>query len=266
MTRDALLARAKAADWVLLGEKHDNPDHHRLQGDVIEALAQDGRPTVAFEMLSDDDRPKLELWRETAPGDVSAFADIVDWKHGGWPDFALYRPVFAAAISNRLPIEPANLSKTQLEALHGGLGRMPESRRRELGLDAPLSAAARESLADEIRQGHCGMANDAMVSAMIDVQRARDAAFADALVRSGVPAVLIAGAGHVRRDRGGPLYLARREPDRRVLAIAFLEVGREPPDREELAAAFDFVWWTPRLDDLDPCTRFKEELEKLQHS
>jgi len=110
------------------------------------------------------------------------------------------------------------------------------------------------------------MATDAMVSAMIDVQRARDAAFADALVRSGVPAVLIAGAGHVRRDRGVPLYLARREPDRRVLAIAFLEVGREPPDREELAAAFDFVWWTPRLDDLDPCTRFKEELEKLQHS
>jgi uncharacterized iron-regulated protein len=249
---------------VLLGEKHDNPDHHQLQADVIEALARGGlRPTLSFEMLSEDDRPELELWQQTDPGSVSAFADILDWKHSGWPDFELYRPVFAAAISRQLPIEPANLSRSQLQALHGGLARLPEARRRELALDAPLSATARESLADEIRQGHCGMADDAMVTAMIDVQRARDAAFADALIRSGVPGVLIAGAGHVRRDRGVPLYLGRRAPDRRVLVIAFMEVGREP-DRQELASAFDFVWWTPRVDDLDPCTRFKEQLERLR--
>ncbi|HXZ86405.1 MAG TPA: ChaN family lipoprotein, partial [Myxococcota bacterium] len=263
-TRDELVARARLADYVLLGEKHDNPDHHRLQAEVIQALAREGpRPTVAFEMLSDDDRPKLELWQKTDPESAAAFADIVDWKHSGWPDFELYRPVFEAAISRRLPIEPANLSKSQLQALHGGLASMPEVRRRELGLDAPLSARARESLADEIRTGHCGMANDALVDAMVDVQRARDASLAAALIRAGVPAVLIAGAGHVRRDRGVPLYLARRAPERRVLVVAFMEVGREAPDRSELTGAFDLVWWTPRVDDLDPCTRFKEELEKL---
>jgi uncharacterized iron-regulated protein len=265
VTRDELVARAKLADWVLLGEKHDNPDHHQLQANFIQLLAREGlHPTIAFEMLSEDDRPKLELWHQTYPESVSAFADILDWKHSGWPDFEIYRPLFLAAISRQLPIEPANLSRSQLEALHGGLASMPETRRRELGLDAPLSAAARTSLADEIRQGHCGMANDAMVESMIDVQRARDAAFADALIRTGVPGVLIAGAGHVRRDRGVPLYLARREPDRHVLVIAFMEVGREPPARQELASAYDFVWWTPRLDDLDPCTRFRDQLEQLR--
>ena len=59
------------------------------------------------------------------------------------------------------------------------------------------------------------MAPEAMVDAMIDVQRARDATLADVVARArrGATArVLIAGAGHVRRDRGAPLYLERRAP------------------------------------------------------
>ena len=123
------------------------------------------------------------------------------------------------------------------------------------------------SLADEIRAGHCGMANDAMVTAMLDVQRARDASLADALLRADerMPPVLIAGAGHVRKDAGVPVYLARRVPDKRTLSVAFLEVGgfAEPP-LVELAAQYDFVWYTPRVDDLDPCDRFKEQLEKMK--
>jgi hypothetical protein len=37
----------------------------------------------------------------------------------------------------------------------------------------------------------------------------------------------------------------------------------EPP-LVELAAQYDFVWYTPRVDDLDPCDRFKEQLEKMK--
>jgi len=262
--RDAAFARARLADWVLLGEKHDNADHHQLQADVIQSLARDGlQPAVAFEMLSDDDRPKLEVWHESSPESVSALGAALDWKDSGWPDFEIYRPVFLAAISRQLRIEPANLSKAQLAALHGGLDALPAARRHELGLDVPLPPAARASLADEIREGHCGMANDALVASMVDVQRARDASLADALVRAGVPAVLIAGAGHVRNDRGVPLYLAHRAPGRRVLSIAFVEVGPASADLHKFASEYDLVWFTPRVDDQDPCERFKDQLDKL---
>jgi hypothetical protein len=116
------------------------------------------------------------------------------------------------------------------------------------------------------------MAPDAMLDAMIAVQRARDATLADALLASGGGdgAVLIAGAGHVRRDRGAPLYLARRAPEQRVLALAFSEVPRgaaetDDPGRRaaELGSAFDLVWFTPRVDDEDPCERFREQLQQL---
>jgi uncharacterized iron-regulated protein len=174
--------------------------------------------------------------------------------------------VFLAAISRRLAIEPANLSKADMASLRkSGIAGLAPARRQALALDPPLDAAARESLAQEIREGHCGMANDAMVDGMIDVQRVRDATLADSLLRSGVPAVLIAGAGHARKDRAVPLYLARRAPERHVLAIAFLEVGhRDPAEFQSLEKAFDFLWFTPRVDDLDPCERLKEELEKMK--
>jgi uncharacterized iron-regulated protein len=217
-------------------------------------------------MLSDDDRPKLDAWRAARPEDVDALGEMLDWDDSGWPPWEIYRPVFAAAVSRQLAIEPANLSRADLAQLRAsGVAGLPADRKRELGLDAPLPAAARESLADEIRAGHCGMADDAMVTAMIDVQQARDASLADALLRGGVPSVLIAGAGHVRKDRGVPLYIARREPSRRVLSIAFLEDSeRSPEEEQELLSAFDFLWFTPRVDDVDPCERFREQLEKMR--
>ncbi|HSV29537.1 MAG TPA: ChaN family lipoprotein, partial [Candidatus Omnitrophota bacterium] len=49
--RDRVLAQAVAADAVLLGETHDNPEHHALQAWVVRELVAAGRkPVVAFEM------------------------------------------------------------------------------------------------------------------------------------------------------------------------------------------------------------------------
>jgi uncharacterized iron-regulated protein len=71
-------------------------------------------------------------------------------------------------------------------------------------------------------------------------------------------AVLIAGAGHTRLDRGVPYYLRLAEPDASIVSIAFREVasGSTSP-RDEESAAYDYVWFTPRASDEDPCAAFK---------
>ncbi|MEX2206119.1 MAG: ChaN family lipoprotein [Myxococcota bacterium] len=270
-----VFARARGAAFVLLGEKHDNPDHHRLQASLVESLAQAGRrPALVFEMIPRDRAGALDAAIAAHPDDPDALATALDWVHGGWPDFALYRPIFAAALEARMPIVPGDLSREQLAGLRkSGLDALSEAARARLALEPPPSAEARRAFADEVREAHCGMAPDAMVDAMIAVQRARDATLADALLASAGAdgGVLIAGAGHVRRDRGAPLYLARRAPEQRVLALAFSEVPRgaaetDDPARRaaELGSEFDLVWFTPRVDDEDPCERFRHELEKLR--
>lgn len=97
---------------------------------------------------------------------------------------------------------------------------------------------------------------------------------AEALARAGRRdgAVLIAGAGHVRRDRGVPAHLARHAPGTGVASLAFLEVDATLTAPAEYAASFDggplpfdFVWFTPRIDDVDPCAKYRQDLERLRH-
>ena len=109
--------------------------------------------------------------------------------------------------------------------------------------------AVKRALERDIIDGHCGAAPEAnRLAGMVAAQRARDAHMAFVL-RS--PSVLIAGAGHARRDRGVPLYLG----DSDVLSIAFIEVepGKASPEAYAERASFDYVWFTPRAARADPC-------------
>src|SRR5919197_5092223 len=55
-----LVQRLTNGRFVLLGEKHDNPDHHRLQAWILGALLDAGRPpAVGFEMFAVDDGPAI---------------------------------------------------------------------------------------------------------------------------------------------------------------------------------------------------------------
>ena len=92
-----------------------------------------------------------------------------------------------------------------------------------------------------------------------------------AVVARVIGAVLIAGAGHVRQDYGIPVYLASKVPRTSVISLAFLEVSQDLLDPRAYAARFDRqtlpfddVWFTPRVDEQDPCVAFEESLKKLR--
>ena len=56
----SLVTRLARADFLLLGERHDNPDHHLLQAEVLRSLITVGRrPAVGFEMFGLDDATAL---------------------------------------------------------------------------------------------------------------------------------------------------------------------------------------------------------------
>jgi uncharacterized iron-regulated protein len=127
-------------------------------------------------------------------------------------------------------------------------------------------------MALEIRESHCGQAPESMLDRMVDIQWARDARMAASLARGGQRdgAVLIAGAGHARRDHGVPAHLARQAPGAAVASVAFLEVdpaaaraGDYAPRFASDALPFDYVWFTPKIDDVDPCEKFKKPLETI---
>jgi uncharacterized iron-regulated protein len=272
--RATLVERLRQGRFVLLGEKHDNPDHHRLQARLLQALGAVGRrPAVGFEMFSVDDAPAITQQLAAHPDDAVGLAEAVNWQHSGWPDWAMYQPIAEAALQARLPIVATNLSPAMVRSLsQSGAEALDATLAARLGLDRVLAADIQSAMAEEIREAHCGHASEQQINAMILVQRARDAQMAEGLATAGQQdgAVLIAGAGHVRRDYGIPTYLAIKVPRTSVISLAFLEVSQDLGEPTAYAARFhwqtlpfDYIWFTPRVDEQDPCAAFEESLKKL---
>ena len=273
--RETLVERLAGADFVLLGERHDNPDHHMLQAEVLRSLiAVERRPAVGFEMLGLDDASIIAGHLAAAPADAAGLGRAVNWNQRGWPDWAMYQPIAEAALQAKLRIIATNLPLTTARKMtRDGLAALEPRLARELGLDEPPPEPVFATMAADIRDAHCGYASEQSVKAMVDVQRARDAQMAQSLIAAGDPggAILVAGAGHVRNDYGIPVYIRAKAPDKRVISISFVEVDEQKTDAQSYALAypdrrlpFDYVWFTPRLDDEDPCEKFKSQLDQLK--
>jgi uncharacterized iron-regulated protein len=257
-----LLRRMRAAHYVLIGEQHDNPDHHVLQARLLHQLVASGRrPAVVFEMLDQERQPAVDR-ALAAHADVDAFGAAVDWADSGWPPWPLYSPLFAEVLRAQLPIVAAGLDrKTAMRLAGEDLSASDPALAYALEAAGPLAAEQQAALREEMSQAHCGRIQAGEVlDAMVQIQRARDARLALGMQRAGADgALLIAGAGHVRRDRGVPAYLARAAAGS-TLSIALLEVqsGSLVPGEyvSQLGAAgapYDLLWFTPRANDVDHC-------------
>ena len=235
VSQGELFDRAQRARHVILGETHDNPEHHRLQRVVLEALAaRGGKRVLAMEQFDSAYQAALDA----APRDAEALADAGHFDRQGW-NWPLYRPLVEFALEHGWPLVAANLSRAEARAI------VADPARSKL---APAAEPVKRALERDIIDGHCGAAPEAKrLAGMVEAQRARDARMA-AVLRS--PSVLIAGAGHARRDRGVPLYLG----DADVLSIAFIEAepGKAPQEYTE-PASFVYVWFTLPAARADPC-------------
>jgi uncharacterized iron-regulated protein len=268
-----LVARLATHRFVLLGERHDHPDHHRLQARLVRGLAAAGRrPAVAFEMLDLDQAPALTRHLAAAPTDAAGLGPAVGWERSGWPAWPHYQPIAVAALRARLPLLAASLPRAATRTVSdGGLAALEPALAARLALERAVPDEARRAIGEEIRAGHCGQAPEARLPRMVDVQWVRDAQLAASLVAAGGDgAVLITGAGHARRPWGVPTHLARQAPGATVASLAFVEVRADAPTPDAYGLrvhgrpAFDFVWFTPRVDAADPCQRFQRDLERLR--
>ncbi|RKH24827.1 hypothetical protein D7Y13_25830 [Corallococcus praedator] len=269
----ALRTAVASTQYVLLGERHDHPDHHRLQAELVRATVHAGRrPALAFEMLDVTQWSTVAASLKKHPDDAEALAQALDWANSGWPPFSLYAPVFNAGLEAQLPIVAANLPRAQVrELVMKGPEALPVELRTRLRLDAPVPEAEAKAVREELDRSHCGHLPQEMLEPMALAQRARDAMMADQLLGLvvGNGALLITGNGHVRKDRAVPAHLMRRAPDAKVLSVAILEVSPEALKPQDYATPvgaaslpYDYVWFTPAMPEDDPCKTLRERKPK----
>jgi uncharacterized iron-regulated protein len=272
---DALVKAASSATFVLLGEKHDNPDHHSYQARILQSLIGTGkRPAVAFEMLNWDQQVTVDAYIKSRTMDASGLGDALKWQDTGWPSWDWYAPIANAALAAGSPIIAANFPRSWSRKLaRQGFTALSADMLARSKLDVPLSPSQSKQLEDDIFVSHCEMMPRKHLGAVIKVQQARDAVLADAMVevlKTRDSAVLIAGSGHVRKDRAVPRYLGLRLPGKKTVSIAFMEVHSDALSPADYAKQyggtlpFDYVWFTARLEDADPCEKFKAQLKRMK--
>ncbi|WAC45077.1 ChaN family lipoprotein [Pseudomonas sp. SL4(2022)] len=245
LTPEQLLTRLAAAPKVLVGERHDNPDHHALQLWLLRALAaQRPQGSLLLEMLTPDQQVKVDQVRAAivagqAPQDMLG---ALNWQPG-WA-WSLYGPLVQHALRQPYPLLSANLERREVMQIYA---RVPQ-------LQGPASTAApvREALFKQIRESHCNLLPDSQLPAMLAVQQQRDRRMAEALLAAPEPSLLFAGAFHVRRELGVPLHLQDLGEAAGVQVLILAEVGSQVA-----AQSADYVWYTPAQPEQDHCAKLR---------
>ena len=182
---------------LLLGEQHDEPSHHRLELEMVSALA--GRGVLAALAIEMADSPASTAGLAPRAGDDEV-RRALRWDAKGWR-WADYGPAVMAAVAAGVPVVGANLERTRLRAAMD-----------DASLDGQLPGPAIKAQQQAIREGHCGLLPESQIGPMTRMQIARDRAMAAtlaALVVPGKTVLLLAGAGHVDPEVGVPQHLPK---------------------------------------------------------
>ena len=175
------VAALNRATHVLLGEIHDNGDHHRLQGWVVGQLG-DGARAVVFEQFRADQQSILDAFvagldasGETPAAQVEKLFLATDWARSGWPETGLYAPLMEAVVGARMAMLAGNPPRQRvMEVARQGLDVISADARGRLLLDRELGAALGEALLEELEASHCGLMPKSAFGNMAKAQRFRD--------------------------------------------------------------------------------------------
>lgn len=282
LTGDELVEQLKPNEVVLLGEVHDNPDHHRLRAWLIGRLAREREgtagskaPAVVFEHIRADQQPIVTAFLASQDrGTAARLLERLDWSRSGWPAAEMFQPLFDVVLRHELPILAGNAPGNQVrQVAKQGLTAIPGDERVRLKLEQQLEQPLKEALIKEIEENHCGLLPHSAFAPMALAQQYRDAHLADVLLiaqRQHGAAVLIAGNGHVRVDRAVPWHLRQRAPELVTAVVSFVEVeaGREEPTDQiprdpDGQPAVDYAWFTPKAEREDPCEQMRRQMKGM---
>jgi uncharacterized iron-regulated protein len=251
---DSLVAGLRDVPYVLIGEKHDNPDHHHLELWLIEQLASTHRGLV-FEMLDESQRGGVATL--TDADSLETVRRKLAWPEKGW-DFAMYGPLIEAGLRRGMSIAVGNPARSEIMDIYGR-GEPALAANPRFASAATISSEIQSHLLDEIYESHCRMEDRERLGPMVHVQAAKDASMTHALLEYPT-ALLITGGGHADLEMGVPTHLSRLAPALRVRVVQLREVsdtGQTVEWYHETLAAGNYVWFTPKLTDRDYCEDMK---------
>ncbi|MGF6224159.1 ChaN family lipoprotein [Pseudomonas frederiksbergensis] len=247
LTAQELLARLAKPSRLIVGEQHDNRDHHQLQLWLLQTLNEQ-RPqgSLLLEMLTPDQQGRVDHVKHSSPLPAD-LPNALAWQPG-W-EWNLYGPIVGFALTQPYPLLAANLDTLEVRNVYAKPPTLSGSRS-----NAPM---VKETLLAQISDSHCGLLPTSQMPAMLAVQQQRDRRMAGRLLAAPTPSLLFAGAYHARKDVGVPIHVQDLGESEAPMVLMLAERGAEVTP-----AMADYVWYTPATPPQDYCAQMRKQFGK----
>lgn len=256
-----LLEQIENAQYLILGEKHDNPDHHALQLQLLDQLIEQNKLSrLTLEMLDSTSNEALSNLGMQTFENLDELSNYLNWDEEGW-DWNFYGPLVKSAFQASLPIYAGNISGETVGQIYG--------EPTPAAIAAVFGEQVMQRLTTDIDESHCGLLPESQFASMVRIQQTRDFTMAQQLVSTddNKLALLVAGNYHARHDLGVPNYLLAQDSSLErtaIVSLSFMEVqpGETDPavylDRFNDQSAYDYIWFTPAVTSEDYCASLRQ--------
>jgi len=239
---EQLIEQITSKDLIFVGEVHDNPEHHLIQVQVLQALLGCCSPlSVAMEFFQ---KPEQEFLDRYLRGELteSEFLREVNWKG----DYHFYRPLMLLAKQNGSKVLAINAPNPIVKKVaRHGLKGLDEIERTMVAKDIDLkNEAHRAYVRKAYKQPHHSKLKsfDYFYEAHCVWEETMAHNLSEYLKENKTKLIVFTGNGHIIHKFGIPDRTFRRLPVSMVTIMPF-------PIQEKVSiekASADYVWLTAR--------------------
>ncbi|MEJ2723908.1 MAG: ChaN family lipoprotein [Deltaproteobacteria bacterium] len=245
---EKFIEQIAAKDLIFLGEVHDNPEHHLIQVQILQALVDCCGPlAVAMECFQASDQTEVDRYLK-AEITEEEFLRGVDWAESWGYDYDLYRPLLLLAKGHGIPVLAINAPQEIVRRVaREGLANLNPDERSRLPKHIDLQNEAHRAY---VRKAYKQKAHRELpdFEYFYEAQCVWEETMAHniaAYVKDHEGKVVgLAGNGHIVNKFGIPLRTIRRVPVSMVTIILHELEGATAVDKETA----DYVWFTSKCD------------------
>ena len=242
---DELITAIGSCDVIFVGESHDNPEHHLIQVQVLQALADQvgDHLAIGMEFFQLGQQEAIDQYLH---GTISEdeFLEAVNWKETWGFDYLLYRPLMLLSKERGLRVLALNApSGIVRKVARSGLSELTAQERHQIAEEIDLGNEAHRAYVLDAFKFH-GHPDLKQFERFYEAQSVWEETMAETISRhltaSGGKMVVFSGNGHIVHKFGIPERTLRRIPVKAATVVLHPADGQEEVDKR-LA---DFVWIT----------------------
>jgi uncharacterized iron-regulated protein len=241
---DQLIDRLESKTVIFIGEVHDNPEHHLIQVQILQALMDRYAPlAVAMEFFQKHKQEALERYMHGTTTE-ELFLKDVEWNEGWTFDYHLYRPLILMIRAKGGEILAINApNKIVKKVARSGISSLEPEERRQLAKKIDLGNKGHRAYLSEVYKEHVHpdlKRFDYFYQAQCVWEDTMAENIAEYLTQHQEKMVVFAGNGHLIKKFGVPDRTQRRIPGTMATILPYPLTGHVMLKRQDA----DYIWLT----------------------